>query len=143
MDTLLQDVRYGIRMLLKAPAFVAIAVLTLALGIGVNTALCSIVDGVLLNPIPVLQPYQLVALYSSNQDIRTASLSSPNFLYGERHHRALSDLAAFRQDTFTLTGMGEPERLRVEMVSANFFSLLGVEPVIGRHFQPEEDQIGG
>src|SRR5262252_8836031 len=143
MDTLLQDVRYGIRMLLKAPAFVAIAVLTLALGIGVNTALFSIVNGVLLNPLPFLQPDRLVALYSSNKEFRTASISYPNFLDWVRHNRAFSDLAAFRQDTFTLTGMGEPERLRVEMVSANFFSLLGVAPVIGRHFQPEEDQIGG
>lgn len=143
MDTLLQDIRYGTRMLLKAPAFVAIAALTLALGIGVNTALFSIVNGVLFNPLPFRQPDRLVALYSSNKEFRTASISYPNFLDWVRNNRALSDLAAFRQDTFTLTGRGEPERLRVEMVSANFFSLLGVEPVIGRHFRSEEDQIGG
>src|SRR5262249_43048092 len=108
MDTLLQDIRYGLRMLSKAPAFVAIAALTLALGIGVNTALFSIVSGVLLSPLPFLQPDRLVAVYSSNKEFSTASISYPNFLDWVRNNRTLSELAAFRQDTFTLTGRGEP-----------------------------------
>ena len=142
MDTLLQDIRYGFRMLLKAPAFVAIAALTLALGIGANTALFSIVSGVLLSPLPFHQPDQLMALYSHTKDFDTSSISYPNFLDWVRNNRSFSDLAAFRQDSFELTGMGEPERLKVEMVSADFFPLLGVEPVIGRNFRPEEDQVG-
>src|SRR5215510_218870 len=142
MDALTQDIRYGFRMLLKAPAFVFVAVLTLALGIGANTALFSIISGVLLSPLPFHQPDRLVAVYSSNREFRNASISYPNFLDWVRNNRSFSALAAFRQDSFELTGMGEPERLRVEMVSANFFPLLGVQPVIGRQFHPEEDQIG-
>ncbi len=143
MDTLLQDIRYGFRMLIKTPAFVLIAVVTLALGIGANTALFSIVSGVLLSPLPFRQPDQLVALYSHTKDFSRSSISYPNFLDWVGNNRSFSDLAAFRQDTFELTGMGEPERLRVEMVSGNFFSLLGVEPVIGRNFRAEEDHVGG
>src|SRR5215813_115968 len=142
MDTLLQDIRYGFRMLFKAPAFVAIAALTLALGIGANTALFSIVSGVLLSPLPFPQADQLFALFSHTRDFSTSSISYPNFLDWVRNNRSFSDLAAFRQDSFELTGMGEPERLRTEMVSANFFPLLGVDPVIGRQFHSEEDQIG-
>lgn len=142
MDTLLQDVRYGFRMLLKAPAFVTIAVLTLALGIGANTALFSIVSGVLLNPLPFPQSDQLVALFSHTKDFSRSSISYPNFLDWVRNNRSFADLAAFRQDSFELTGMGEPERLRAEMISASFFPLLGVEPVIGRNFRAEEDQVG-
>src|SRR5262245_51360944 len=142
MDALIQDIRYGFRMLLKAPAFVFVAVVTLALGIGANTALFSIISGVLLSPLPFHQPDRLVAVYSSNREFRNASISYPNFLDWVRNNRSFSALAAFRQDSFELTGMGEPERLRVEMVSANFFPLLGVQPVIGRQFHPEEDQIG-
>ena len=142
MDTLLQDIRYGFRMLFKAPTFVAIAALTLALGIGANTALFSIVSGVLLSPLPFRQPEQLIALYSHTKDFSRSSISYPNFLDWSHNDRSFSDLAAFRQDSFELTGIGEPERLKVEMVSANFFPLLGIEPVIGRNFRPEEDQIG-
>jgi predicted permease len=142
MDTLLQDIRYGIRMLLKAPAFVVVAVLTLALGIGANTALFSIVCGVLLNPMPFEQSERLIAAYTRSAEFTRSSISYPNFLDWVRNNRTFSDLAAFRQDSFELTGMGEPERLKVEMVSANFFSLLGVQPEIGRNFRPDEDQVG-
>ena len=142
MDTLLHDIRYAIRMLLKAPAFVAVAVLTLALGIGANTALFSIVIGVLLSPLPFHQPDRLIAVYARSKDFDRASISYPNFLDWVRNNRSLSDLAAFRPDSFELTGLGEPERLRTEMVSANFFPLLGVDPVIGRNFRSEEDQVG-
>jgi len=108
MDTLLQDFRYGLRMLLKAPAFVVIAVLTLALGIGANTALFSIVSSVLLSPLPFHEPDRLIAVYSSNREFRNASISYPNFLDWVRNNRSFSGLAAFRQDSFELTGMGEP-----------------------------------
>ncbi len=143
MSTLLQDVKYGLRMLAKNPGFTAVAVLTLALGIGVNTAIFSVVNGVLLNPMPYPQPDRLVALYSRRVQFQRGSISYPNFLDWVRENRSFSALAAFRSDNFTLTGAGEPERVPAEMVSASFFPLLGVKPVIGRSFTAQEDQLGG
>jgi putative ABC transport system permease protein len=142
MSTLLQDVRYGLRMLAKNPGFTVVAVVTLALGIGANTAIFSVVNGVLLNPLPYAQPDRLVALYSHNQQFSRSSISYPNFLDWVRNNHSFSSLAAFREDNFNLTGVGEPERVPVEMVSATFFPILGVKPVIGRTFSPQEDQIG-
>ncbi len=142
MGTLLQDLRYGLRMLAKSPGFTAVAVLTLALGIGANTALFSVVNGVLLNPLPYWQPDRLVALYSRDANFTQSSISYPNFLDWVRDNRSFSALAAYREDDFNLTGMGEPERVPVEMISASFFPVLGVRPVVGRTFLPEEDQVG-
>jgi predicted permease len=139
----LQDLRYGLRILAKSPGFAAIAILTLALGIGANTALFSIVNGVLLNPLPFSQPDRLVAMYESSPQFEKQSISYPNFLDWRRDNRSFSQIAAFRQDDFDLTGMGMPERVKVEMVSASFFPLLGVKPTIGRTFLPQEDEIGG
>jgi hypothetical protein len=127
-----QDLRYGLRMLAKNPGFTAVAVLTLALGIGANTAMLSVVNGVVLNPLPYPQPDQLVALYSRTAQFNQSSISYPNFLDWVRQNRAFSALAAYLQDSFDLTGMGEPERLPGEMVSASFFAVLGVRPAIGR-----------
>jgi putative ABC transport system permease protein len=143
MDTLLQDIRYGIRMVAKSPGFATIAILTLTLGIGANTALFSVVNGVLLNPLPYHQPDRLVAIYASSKEFSHGSISYPDFLDWARNQRSFSSMAAFRQDNFNLTGMGEPERVKAEMVSANFFSTLGVNPAAGRLFRPEEDQAGG
>ncbi|HKQ86464.1 MAG TPA: ABC transporter permease [Candidatus Acidoferrales bacterium] len=142
MTSLLQDIRYAIRILAKAPGFTIIAILTLALGIGANTALFSLVDGVLLNPLPYAQPDRLVAVYTHTRNFNHSSISYPNFLDWVRDNRSFSGLAAFRSDDMNMTGLGEPERLRAEMVSANFFSILGVKPVVGRSFVPQEDQIG-
>jgi predicted permease len=142
MRTLLQDIRYTIRTVAKSPGFAAIAILTLALGIGANTALFSVVNGVLLNPLPYRQPDRLVAIYAKNKQFSRYSISYPNFLDWQRNQRSFSSMAAFREDNFNLTGMGDPERVKAEMVSANFFSLLGVNPVAGRLLRPEEDQVG-
>lgn len=142
MTTLLQDLRYAIRMLVKNPGFTAVAVSTLALGIGANTALFSVVNGVLLNPLRYAEPDRLTALYSRQADYDRASISYPNFLDWVRENRSFSALAAYRPDDFNLTGMGEPERLPAEMVSASFFPLLRVQPVLGRTLLPEEDQMG-
>ena len=142
MGGLLHDLRYGLRMLAKEPGFAAAAALTLALGIGVNTAIFSVVNGVLLNPLPYAQPERLVAVYSRDANYTRASISYPNYLDWVRGNRSFSDLAAYRGDDFNLTGMGEPERVPAEMVSASFFPLLGVHPVLGRTFRPEEDQLG-
>jgi putative ABC transport system permease protein len=142
MSTLLQDVRYGLRVLAKNSGFTAVAIVTLALGIGANTAIFSVVNGVLLNPLPYSEPDRLMALYSHNAQFATSSISYPNFLDWVRNNHSFSTLAAFREDDFNLTGLGEPERVPVEMVSASFFPTLGVKPVIGRSFTREEDHVG-
>jgi predicted permease len=141
-DTLRQDVKYSFRRLIKDPGFTLIAVATLALGIGVNTALFSVVNGVLLNPLPYPGPAQLVAVYSRTADEPRASSSYPNFLDWVRDNRSFSDLAAFREDDLNLIGLGPPERVPAEMVSASFFRLLGVQPIVGRTFVATDDQLG-
>jgi predicted permease len=143
METLLQDLRYGVRTLRKSPGFALVAVITLALGIGANTAIFSVVNGVLLNPLPYQQPDQLVALYQRTPNFAEASIPYPNFLDWRRENRSFSALAAYRHEDFNLTGMGNPERLNGEMVSASFFPLLGVKPVLGRTFMESEDLLGG
>jgi predicted permease len=142
MSTLLQDLRYGLRMLVKNPGFTAVVVLTLALGIGANTALFSVVNGVLLNPLRYAEPDRLVALYSGTSEDSKSSISYLNFLDWVRDNHSFSALAAYRADDFNLTGRGEPERVPADMISAGFFPLLGVKPVIGRTLLPEEDQVG-
>jgi predicted permease len=141
-DHFWQDINYSVRMLRKAPGFALIAILTLAIGIGANTALFSVVNGVLLNPLPYPQPDRLVALYTHAYQLDKASISYPNFLDWSRQNHSFSALAAFRGYAYTLTGMGEPERLEANMVSSTFFPLLGVNPIIGRTFDEKEDQLG-
>ncbi len=142
MQIFWQDMQFGIRVLLKNPGFTAIAIVTLALGIGANTALFSVVNGVLLNPLPFQEPERLVALYAKSREFSRSSISYPNFLDWRRENHSFSALAAFRADDLNLTGVGEPERLRTEMISATFFPILGVKPVVGRIFTEQEDQLG-
>jgi predicted permease len=143
VNTFWRDIRYAMRTLAKNPGFTAIAVLTLALGIGANTALFSIVNGVLLNPLPYEHPEKLVALYAKTAEFNTSSISYPNFLDWQRYNHSFSALASFRGETFNLTGLGDAERLRGEMISATFFPVLGVPPIAGRVFSQQEDQLGG
>jgi predicted permease len=142
LDHFRQDVRYGVRTLRKSPGFAVIAILTLAIGIGANTTLFSVVNGVLLNPLPYPQPDRLVALYARANEFTKFSISYPNFLDWSRQNHSFSSLAAFRGETFTMTGIGAPERLDADMVSAAFFPLLGVNPIVGRNFEEKEDQLG-
>ena len=137
-----QDLHYGLRMLAKNPGFTLVAVLTLALGIGANTAIFSVVNGVLLNPLPYAQPDQLVALYTASADDSRGSTSYLNFLDWARDSHSFSAVASYRPDSFSLTGPIESERIPAEMVSASFFPLLGVQPLLGRNFLPAEDQLG-
>jgi hypothetical protein len=134
-------VNYSFRRLIKDPGFTLIAVATLALGVGANTAIFSVVNGVLLNPLPYPAPDQLFALYSRTADGPRASSSYPNFLDWVRDNRSFSDLAAFRPDDLNLIGLGQPERVPAEMVSASFFRLLGVQPILGRSFHAADDQL--
>lgn len=142
MTTLLQDLRHALRMFLKSPVFVAVAVLTLALGIGTNTALFSVVKGVLLNPLPYPHPEQVVAVYASTTSVPRGPASYLNFLDWQRNAKTFSSLAMYRNQDYNFTDFSESERLSGYMVSSDFFSVLGVNPILGRTFQRAEDQVG-
>jgi len=142
MKSFVQDVRYALRVLSKSPGFTAIALLTLALGIGANTALFSVVNGVLLNPLPFPNPDQLVAVYSKTDAFGQSSITYLNFLDWQKNNHSFSALCGFRSDNYNLTGTGQPERLHAHMVSAEFFPILGLRPLAGRAFRSEEDQAG-
>ncbi len=141
-DVWRQDLRYGIRMLGKNPSLAAIAILTLALGISANTALFSIVNGVLLNPLPLPQPDQLVTLHESKPNFQTGAIPYLNFLDWQSQNRTFSSMALAKGFAFSFTGLGEPEQLRGLWVTASFFGTFQVAPVLGRDFTPSDDQAG-
>jgi len=143
MNTLLQDLKYGLRMLAKNPGFTAVAVLTLALGIGANTAIFSVVNAVVLRPLPYSQPDRLVSVISTVlRDNHDSSASYPDFLDWRDRNHAFDKMAVFRTENFALIGSGEPLHLSGAVVSADLFSLLGVTPILGRPFVSEEDKPG-
>jgi predicted permease len=143
MDTFLQDARFALRLLRKSPAFTVAAVLTLALGIGANSAIFSVVNGVLLRPLPYKDPEQLVFIQEGTPSFPTMSVSIPDFMDWRAEQRTFTDLAAFRNGAFDLTGVDIPERLGTRLVSASLLPMLGVSPALGRNFLPEEDVLGG
>ena len=142
MSNLLQDVRYALRGLAKSPGFATVALLTLGLAIGANTSLFSVVNGVLLNPLPYPHPEELVRLHESKVNFATGSISYPNFRDWQRENRTFAAMALSRGNGANLTGIGEPERVKIQFVTSDFFSLLGVNPVLGRLFTAGEDEIG-
>jgi hypothetical protein len=142
MNSFWQDVRYGLRVLTKNPGFTAVAVLTLALGIGANSALFSVVNGVLLNPLPFSNPNELVAAYARTATFQESSIPYLNFLDWQKDNHSFVSLSAFRSDDFNMTGVGEPERLHAHMISADFFPTLRLKPILGRNFLVEEDIPG-
>ncbi|HEV3218150.1 MAG TPA: ABC transporter permease [Candidatus Acidoferrales bacterium] len=142
MQTLWQDFRYGARNLLKHPGFAAVAILTLALGIGANTAIFSVVNGVLLRPLPYTQPERLVWFWDVQKQLAQAPLSSIEFLAYRQQSTSFEQIAAIRSLNFNLTGLGTPERVAGRVVSANYFSMLGVQPALGRNFSEAEDKPG-
>lgn len=142
MRTLWQDLRYGARMLWKKPGFTVVVLLTLGLGIGANAALFSVVNGVLLNPLPFAQPEQLVSLHQSKPNFDTGAIPYPNFQDWQRENQTFSGMAVSRGASFALVGAGEAERVSGRRCSASLFSVLGVEPVLGRNFAPGEDEPG-
>src|ERR1700722_4346219 len=141
-EDFLVDVHYGLRTLQKNAGFTAIAVLTLALGIGANTALFSVVNGVLLTPLPYKNPEQLVWLAESKPNFATGSISLPNFRDWQRGNRSFSSMAVTRGFAYSLTGLGEAEQIRAMLITCDLFSMLGVRPALGRWFAPGEDEIG-
>ncbi|MDQ3802767.1 MAG: ABC transporter permease [Acidobacteriota bacterium] len=142
IETLLQDLRYGARMLLRRPGFTAVVVITLALGIGANAALFSVVNGVLLNPLPYPQPEQLVTIHQSKPNFETGAIPFPNFRDLQKENQTFSAMAVSRGYGFSLTSVGEAERVSAQFISADFFSVLGVKPALGRTFAPGEDARG-
>jgi predicted permease len=145
LETLWQDLRYGVRMLFKQPSFTLIAVLTLALGIGANTATFSIVNAVLLRPFPYQTPERLVILrerVSKTPPGSGFSPSYPNFADWRDQNTVCSSMAAVRGESMNLSGAGEAERLQGRLVSAEFLSTLGIKPLLGRDFLAEEDRPG-
>ena len=140
MDSLVKDVTYAARMLWKSPGFTLVAVATIALGIGANTAIFSVVRTVLLQPLPYEEPEELVILWGEmrNRDVTHFPSSPPDFLALKEGAEALEDLAAIFTFTVPLTGDGDPVQVEAGAVSPNFLSLLGVEPVLGRSFMEED-----
>ncbi len=142
MEPLWRDLRYAVRQLARSPGFTAIAVLTLALGIGANTAIFSVVNAVLLRPLPYREPERLVRINETRPDGTTNVVSYPNFLDWSRQGEEVGSLALFRTLTFTVSGDGEPARHAGALVTSGFFRVLGVEPEAGRYFAEGEDQPG-
>jgi hypothetical protein len=143
--TLIQDLRFAVRGLIKTPGFTAIAVLTLALGIGANTTIFSVVQSVLLRPLPYDEPDRIVQIWETHPDRgwTSMSFSHPNFWDLWDQNESFEEIAAMTGAAMNLTGFEYPERLAARRTSAGFFRVLRIEPMIGRGFLPGEDQPGG
>jgi predicted permease len=141
-ERLMQDLRFGVRMLAKSPGFAAVAILTMTLGIGANTALFSVVNGILLNPLPYPDPEQLVTLAESKPNFDSGSISFPNFRDWRKDNRTFSMMGISRSYSYSLTGRGEAEQVSAEFISSDYLAVLGVKPVIGRLFSEGEDDMG-
>src|SRR5207248_949349 len=142
-ERLAQDLSYGVRMLAKSPGFTAVALLTLALGIGANTTLFSIVNAVLLAPLPYPHPEQLVTLHMSKPNFETGAIPFPNFRDWQAQNHTFSAMALSRGNSVTMISAGEAEYIPINFITSDFFSLLGVNPVIGRNLASGEDDLGG
>ena len=142
MNTLLQDIRFGLRMLLKSPSISIVAVIALALGIGANTAIFSVVNAVLLRPLPFPEPEKLVSLFEADtqRGLVRGSHSYPNFLDMRAQQDVFERVSSYHGSDYILTGRGEPARLQGLVATADLFPLLGVQPLLGRTFLPEEDK---
>ena len=138
-----QDLRYALRQLRKSPGFTAVAVFTLALGIGANTAIFSILEGVVLAPLPYFQPDRLVMVWENNPRFPRVWNSYPNFLDWQRNARSFQQMAAFREQGIDLTFPGAASHLKASQISSGFFATLGTRLALGREFTSQENQSGG
>jgi len=143
METLIADIRVGIRSLLKRPGFTTIAILTLALGIGASTAIFSVVDGVLLRPLPYPQSEQLVQLREVSQRGGRMAFAEPNFIDLRTRSHTFEGVAQYSGSLTTVNGGSEPVRALTYVVSADFFNVVGVTPLVGHTFSPDESRVGG
>src|SRR5689334_16320408 len=141
--TLIQDFQFALRQLRKNPGFAAVAVITLALGVGANTAVFSVVDAVMLRPLPYYQPERLVEAQSSDQNSYEAfNISYPDFFDWRSQNRTLDHLVSYHDTGFTLTGLERPVHVDAEIESWGMLPALGVRPELGRGFLPEEEKTG-
>jgi predicted permease len=142
MNTLIQDLRYGVRMLLKQPGFTLVAVITLALGIGANTAIFSVVNAVLLRPLPYPDSDRLMFVSERDQQMKRLFIAWPNYLDWRAQNGVFESIGVYNRDSYNLTGSGDPQQVLAGQVSSEFFATLRVNPIIGRVFTHEEDQPG-
>ncbi|MGH9815259.1 MAG: ABC transporter permease, partial [Candidatus Acidiferrales bacterium] len=142
METIWQDVKYGARMLVKSPGFSVVAVLTLALGIGANTAIFSVINGMLLSPLPYPEGHNLVFISEWSQQVPGMSFSVENFKDLRDQNNVFEAIVAHRGQNYVLTGSDQPKRLNGREVSVGFFDTLRVQPILGRAFTPDEDKVG-
>src|SRR6195256_7035642 len=142
MNAFWQDIRFAVRMLRKSWSLTTIVVVVLALGIGANTAIFSVVNAALLRPLPYTDPDKLVRLSEDSPNVPQMSISYPNFLDWREQNKVFSGIAALQFRSLNLTGTGEPERLAARAVSAELFDVLGVRPALGRSCATGEDPPG-
>src|SRR5258708_14477703 len=144
MEALIQDLKYGLRMLVKSPGFTIVAVLTLALGVGANTAIFSVVNAVLLNPLRYTHPDRLRLVKEVLPKIgpQPVTVSAPDIVQIQKLNRVFEGVAGFRAWGIDLSTQNEPERVFANRVNSNLFPLLGVQPLVGRAFTTQEDQPG-
>jgi predicted permease len=142
LDSVAGDLRYAVRVLTKNAGYSFVAILTLALGIGSNTAFFTVVNGVLLNPLPYAHPEQLVTLGESKPNFTNGSISYSNFMDWQKDNQVFSSMAISREFGFTLTGLGDAEQLTARFISSDYFTVLGAHPLIGRNLLSGEDRIG-
>src|SRR5215472_10909925 len=140
MDILWQNLRYGFRMLARSPGFALMAVLTLAIGIGANTSIFTVLNSVLLRPLPYRQPDRLMIVSERDAHFEDASVAYENYTDWRAQNRTFEDMVLFRRRDYTITGERGPEHIQGREVSAGFFTLLGVQPALGRDIGPEEDR---
>ena len=141
MGALVQDLRYALRQLRKSPGFTSVAILTLALGIGANTGIFTIVNAVLLRPLPYPNPDRLVAVYNHTDPDGNSSFGYLDFLEWQRQNQSFASLATYRHANFILSG-ARTEHVPGDLISAEFFDTLGVRPLIGRTFNSGDDHLG-
>jgi len=142
LESFWQDLRFALRMLRKSPGFTALAVVTLALGIGANTAIFSVIDAMLIRPLPYKDAHRLVLVFETETQLSTAPVTPPDFFDWKEQNHVFEAMAAGTEDSGTLSGIGDPERLEIGPVTAGLFEMLGARPVLGRFFRPDEDQPG-
>jgi len=142
MEALRQDLRYGLRMLMARPSFTVVAILALALGIGVNSAIFSVVNGVLLKPLGYKEPDRLVRVWEKWGGFDQGSVAYLNFKDWRERNTSFEKMATYRSRGFNLTGGDQPERVPGRQVSAELLSVLGATPAVGRDFRPDEDREG-